>query len=99
MDAETIKYFSTLGVGGIIAGFMFLIYRQDHTRVVELHARSTQREDLLVSILQRNAVANEALAQTITAMMAQTQTISNQQGNDMRLLLERLLDAKNLPGR
>ena len=99
MDVETLKYLSTLGVGGVIAGFMFLIYRQDHTRVVELHASCMRREDLLSGILQKNAVASEALAQTITAMMAQTQTISTQQSSDMRLLLERLLDAKNLPGR
>ena len=95
MESEFVKYISTLGVGGIIAGFMFLIYRQDHLRVVEILQRSMQREDSLLQVMQRTAIANEALTQTMTAMMSQTQSVAMQQSNDMRVLLERLLDERS----
>lgn len=29
MDAEFIKYLASLGVGGVVAGFMFMFYRKD----------------------------------------------------------------------
>ena len=97
MELETIKYLSTLGVGGVIAGFMFLIYRQDHQKVIKLEENCVQREAVLVQILQKNAVASEALTQTITVLMAQTQTSVIQQSNDMRMFIERLLDARQAP--
>ena len=29
VDGETLKWFTTLGVGGVLAGFMFMFYRKD----------------------------------------------------------------------
>lgn len=29
MDNDTVKWFASLGVGGVLAGFMFLLYRKD----------------------------------------------------------------------
>ena len=95
MDPELLKYIGSLGVGGVIALCIFLIYRQDHERVVKLSAECEQRFDLLAQVLQKNSVSNEALSQTIAAMITHQQAFAVQQSSDFRLLMDRLLD--NLP--
>lgn len=36
MDAEFIKWFATLGIGGVLAGFMFVFYRKDIKQYTDL---------------------------------------------------------------
>jgi hypothetical protein len=58
MDLESVKWFASLGVGGILAGMMFLAYRRDFLNWRE---KANEREDRLLTIIERNAAAQERL--------------------------------------
>lgn len=61
MDPEFVKYLASLGVGGIIAGFMFVIYRKDMAHMLEQwkgQAESLQAQNaVLISVVKENTVA------------------------------------------
>lgn len=48
---EEIKWFSSLGVGGILAGVMFWVYRQDRK---DSETRMFQVIDKLMTVVQQN---------------------------------------------
>lgn len=56
MDAtdEMIKWFATLGVGGVLAGIMFFFYRKDVKMYTDLWKGQT---DILVKMVQGNTSA------------------------------------------
>lgn len=65
LDPETIKWFTTLGVGGILAAFMFLFYRKDQKQFTELwQAQASQ----FASIIRDNTAAITAITGTIEAL-------------------------------
>ena len=97
MDTDFVKYFSTLGVGGAIAGFMFLIYRIDHARVVTLTAESAAREALLIQCLREDGISREKLSTAITTLISQIQVTRDQQASETRHLLERVLLERQSP--
>lgn len=55
MDAEFTKWLVTLGVGGVLAGFMFMFYRKDVKQYTELWKSST---DQLILIIKENTASN-----------------------------------------
>lgn len=58
MDAETFKYFSTLGIGGILAGFMFVFYRKD----VKLYTDQWKNvAEQLMLVIKENTSSNARL--------------------------------------
>lgn len=61
LDPEFVKYLASLGVGGIIAGFMFVIYRKDMARMLEQwkgQAESLQTQNvILIQVIKENTVA------------------------------------------
>lgn len=65
MDAEFTKWLVTLGVGGILAGFMFMFYRKDVKQYTELWKTAT---DQLMLIVKENTASNTRL---ITLLEAQ----------------------------
>lgn len=58
VDAEFTKWLVTLGVGGILAGFMFVFYRKDVKQYTELWKQSS---DQLIQVVKENTSANTKL--------------------------------------
>lgn len=58
MDPESLKYLASLGVGGVLAGMMFMIYRKD------MKANSTAwqgQSEMLMAVVKENTAAITAL--------------------------------------
>lgn len=58
LDAEFIKWFTTLGIGGVLAGFMFMFYRKDVKQYTELWKLTTEQ---LTAIVKENTASNVRL--------------------------------------
>ncbi len=71
LDAEFSKWLITLGIGGVLAAFMFVFYRKDVKQYTELWKLMT---DQLTSIVKDNTASNVKL---ITML-------ENQERNTMR---------------
>jgi len=69
---EFVKWLATLGVGGVLAGFMFMYYRKDVRQYTELWKAAT---DSLMSVVKENTASN---AKLITL-------IENQERNMLRI--------------
>jgi len=57
-DVEFTKWLITLGVGGVLAGFMFVFYRKDIKQYTELWKTAT---DVLIKALTENTASNTRL--------------------------------------
>ena len=58
MDGEFVKWFATLGVGGVLAGLMFVFYRKD----VKLYTDQWRgQSDQLMNVVKDNTEAITAL--------------------------------------
>jgi len=55
VDLEIAKFFATLGVGGAIAGIMFLFYRKDVSQFTDLWKTQTE---LLIEVVTKNTEAH-----------------------------------------
>lgn len=65
MDAETLKFFVSLGVGGILAGFMFMVYRKD----MKINAEAWKgQSEMLITIVKENTAAITALIGLVQRM-------------------------------
>ena len=64
MDAEFAKWLATLGVGGVLAGLMFMFYRKDIKQYTELWKNAT---DQLMLIVKENTASNTKLINMIEA--------------------------------
>lgn len=62
MDAEFVKWLLTLGVGGVLAGFIFTFYRKDIRQYTELW-RSTAEQ--LTQVVKENTASNTKLVSMI----------------------------------
>lgn len=58
LDVEFTKWLATLGIGGILAGFMFTFYRKDVKQYTELW-KSTA--DILIGVVKENTATNTKL--------------------------------------
>lgn len=58
LDAEFAKWLATLGVGGVLAGLMFMFYRKDVKQYTELWKTAT---DQLIIIVKENTTSNTRL--------------------------------------
>lgn len=64
VDAEFSKWIVTLGVGGVLAGFMFVFYRKDVKQYTELWKLAT---DQLLAIVKENTASNVKLISMLEA--------------------------------
>lgn len=64
-DPEFVKWLLTLGVGGVLAGFMFVFYRKDVKQYTELW-RSTAEQ--LISVIRENTASNTKLITMLEGM-------------------------------
>jgi len=58
LDSEFVKWLATLGIGGILAGFMFIFYRKDIKQYTELWKIVTEQ---LIINLKENTISNTKL--------------------------------------
>jgi len=65
LDPEFAKWFITLGVGGILAAFMFMFYRKDVKQYTELWKVTS---DQLIVVIKENTASNAKLIQLIENM-------------------------------
>lgn len=68
-DPEFIKWFATLGIGGVLAAFMFMFYRKDVQQYTELW-RTTA--DLLMTVVKENTASNTRLISLIESQERNT---------------------------
>ncbi len=84
MDAEFTKWLVTLGVGGILAAFMFTFYRKDVKQYTELWRTTAEQ---LMGVVKENTASN-------TKLIA---LIENQERNTVRKSdIEALIERYNL---
>jgi len=65
MEIETLKWFATLGVGGVLAGMIFWFYRKD---VREDREQWKGQSEMLVGVVKDNTAAITANTMTIQAL-------------------------------
>ena len=61
-DPDFVKYLSTLGIGGLLAAFMFAFYRKDVQQYSQLWKMTT---DQLITIVKENTASNMKLISLI----------------------------------
>lgn len=61
-DPEFVKWIATLGVGGILAGFMFGFYRKDIKQYTELWKYTAEQ---MMAIIKDNTASNTKLIHMI----------------------------------
>lgn len=80
MDAEFVKWLATLGVGGVLAGLMFMFYRKDVKQYTELWKTAT---DQMMVIVKENTASNTRLISLI-----ETQERNSIRKEDISALIE-----------
>lgn len=58
MDADFVKWLATLGIGGVLAGFMFVFYRKDVRQYTELWRLMT---DQMMTVVKENTASSTKL--------------------------------------
>ena len=86
VDGEFIKWFTTLGVGGILAGLMFMFYRKDIRQYTELWKLAT---DMLTLIVKENTTSNTKLIGLIENIERNTV-----RKDDINLMIDRRLEGR-----
>ncbi len=84
-SSEFYKWLITLGVGGVLAGFMFVFYRKDIRQYTELWKSTT---DILIITLKENTQSNTKL---IAMLEAQERNAIRK--SDIEELIDRRLNA------
>lgn len=69
LDVEFTKWLITLGVGGVLAGFMFVFYRKDVRQYTELWKTATE---MFATIVKENTASNVKLITLIEAQERNT---------------------------
>lgn len=62
VNSEFIQWLTTLGVGGVLAGLMFMFYRKDVKQYTELWKNVT---DMLMAVVKDNTASNTKLISLI----------------------------------
>jgi hypothetical protein len=65
LDPDFLKWVATLGVGGVLAAFMFMFYRRD----VKLYTDMWKgQSDTLMNVVMENTASNTKLVTVIEAL-------------------------------
>lgn len=87
-DTEFVKWGVTLGVGGVLAAFMFMFYRKDIKQYTELWKNATE---LFIGVVKENTASNTKLINLI-----ETQERNALRKEDIEKLMERrILNLEN----
>jgi hypothetical protein len=81
-DPEFVKWIATLGVGGILAGFMFGFYRKDIKQFTELWKHTAEQ---MMIIIKENTASNVKLIH-----MIEEQRMNQIRRSDLAILKQRM---------
>lgn len=85
-DAEFTKWLVTLGIGGVLAAFMFVFYRKDVKQFTELWKTTTE---LLIVTVKDNTASNVKLIS-----MLESQERNAMRKEDIIMLVDKRLNEK-----
>ena len=72
LDNEFIKWLAGLGVGGVLAGMLFMFYRKDVRQFTELWKLQSDREaartEMLIGVVKENTQSNTQLVEMIRSL-------------------------------
>lgn len=68
------KWLATLGIGGVLAGFIFIFYRKDIKQYTELWKTTSEQ---LMNIVSENTASNTKLADTLVNLEQNIVTVSD----------------------
>lgn len=89
VDGQFLQWFATLGVGGVLAGFMFVFYRKDTKSYTDLWKSQADRMDALVNVVLQVVKENTESNSKLIAL------IENMQRNSLRKEdIESLIDRR-----
>lgn len=83
LDDEFVKWFTTLGIGGILAAFMFSFYRKDVKQYTELWKSATEQ---LINVVKDNTEANTKLT-----VLLESQERNAMRKGDIETIITRIL--------
>src|SRR5688572_1862686 len=98
MDPDTLKWFASLGVGGVLAAGMFYVHRKDTREWLSICA--AQRDDwkskaeLLLTVVQQNSATiavNTAATEHNTAMLGRSEEHTSELQSQSNLVCRLLL--------
>ncbi len=84
MDQEFVKWLATLGIGGVLAAFIFMFYRKDVKSYTELWKVMA---DQLITVIKENTASNIKLINLI-----ENQERNTLRKSDIAALMNRRLD-------
>jgi hypothetical protein len=58
LDLDTLKWLASLGVGGVLAGFIFFVYRKD---AIAWQAAWKGQSEMMLQVVKENTAAITAL--------------------------------------
>lgn len=58
MNNEFIQWLTTLGIGGVLAGFMFMFYRKDMKQYTDMWKSTSEQ---LINVVKENTSSNSKL--------------------------------------
>lgn len=87
---EFTKWLITLGVGGVLAGFMFMFYRKDVKQYTELWKTNTE---MLMRVIQENTASQVKNSESNAQLIGLLQNIERNQlrKDDINGMVERHL--------
>lgn len=89
IDLEFTKWLATLGIGGVLAAFMFTFYRKDVKQYTELWKNTT---DQLMAVIKENTTSNVKLIH-----MIESQEKNTLRKEDIMSLIDKKLIDRGLP--
>jgi hypothetical protein len=98
IDPEYIKFFSSLGVGGVLAGMIFFYSRKDSKKHeedwIKKEVECEGREDKLIGVITKNTEGFERLCGAINKLSADISKAEELKLQQMQELLKSALSHK-----
>jgi hypothetical protein len=81
IEFEGVKWLATLGVGGVLAGGMFLFYRKDsndkHKRVEDVAKDNGELTKLCIGVIEKNGEAYVKVAESHAKLAAAVEQMTD----------------------
>jgi hypothetical protein len=99
IEPEYLKFFASLGVGGVLAGMIFYFSRQDqkkHEKDLLLRNEECEaREDKLIEVITKNTQGFERLCGALNTLSTEIRKSEELKLQQMQQLLTAALSKKN----
>lgn len=84
---ELLKVLTPLGIGGILAGFMFWFYRQDRLGCKD-------REKMIIDVMENTAETQQKIASGIDNMTMMLSRIMDTHDRDIHMFIEQIMKGR-----